>query len=68
MNAYARPSHGHIKQIKDQLKNPIKGSQTITKYMQFIKYRANQLAALGKPLEHEDIIEKNLDGLDDDDY
>ena len=34
--------------------------------MQFIKCRADQLAALGKPLNHEDLINKILDGLDDD--
>ena len=32
----------------------------------FIKYRTNQLAALGKPVNHEDFIGKILDGLDDD--
>ena len=34
--------------------------------MQFIKCRADQLAALGKPVDHEDLIDKILDGLDDD--
>ena len=66
LRTHARPSHGHIKQIKDQLKHAIKGSQTIAKYMQFIKCHANQLATLGKPLDHEDLIDKILDGLDDD--
>ncbi|KAI4353620.1 hypothetical protein L6164_002554 [Bauhinia variegata] len=63
---YARPSRGHIKQIKDRLKNTTKGSQTISEYMQHIKAYANELATLGKPLDHEDLIEKILDGLDDD--
>lgn len=36
-NSYARPSHGHIKQIKDQIKRLVKGSQSILEYMQFIK-------------------------------
>ena len=53
-------------QIKDELKHAIKGSQEITEYMQFIKCRADQLTALGKPLDHEDLIDKILDGLDDD--
>lgn len=65
-HTYARPSRGHIKQIKDQLKHAVKGSQSVSEYMQFIKSRADELAALGKPMDHEDLIEKILDGLDDD--
>ena len=34
--------------------------------MQFIKCLVDQLVALSKPLNHEDLIEKILDGLDDD--
>ena len=34
--------------------------------MQAIKTQADQLVALGKPLDHEDLIEKILKGLDDD--
>ena len=34
--------------------------------MQAIKTRADQLAALGKPLVHEDLIEKILEALDED--
>ncbi|RVW19662.1 Retrovirus-related Pol polyprotein from transposon RE1 [Vitis vinifera] len=57
-NTYARPSRGHIKQLKDHLKNITKGSQSI-------KTRADELAALGKPLDQEDLIEKVLEGLDE---
>ncbi|XP_019189519.1 PREDICTED: uncharacterized protein LOC109183946 [Ipomoea nil] len=32
-NTYARPTRGHIKQLKDQLKNIIKGGSTITEYI-----------------------------------
>ena len=64
-NTYARPSRGHIKQIKDQIKQATQGSQTITTYMQYIKHRTDQLAMLGKPMDNEDIIEKILDGLND---
>ncbi|KAL6328776.1 hypothetical protein AAG906_003793 [Vitis piasezkii] len=59
------PSRGHIKQLKDHLKNITKGSQSITDYMQSIKTRADELAALGKPLDQEDLIEKVLEGLDE---
>ena len=34
--------------------------------MQAIKTRADEHAALGKPLDHEDLIEKILESLDDD--
>ncbi|RVW13786.1 Retrovirus-related Pol polyprotein from transposon RE1 [Vitis vinifera] len=61
-NTYARPSRGHIKQLKDHLKNITKGSQSITDYMQSIKTRADEL---GKPLDQEDLIEKILEGLDE---
>ncbi|RVW60364.1 Retrovirus-related Pol polyprotein from transposon RE1 [Vitis vinifera] len=64
-NTYVRPSCDHIKQLKDHLKNITKGSQSITDYMQSIKTRADELAALGKPLDQEDLIEKVLEGLDE---
>ena len=60
-NTYARPSRGHIKQIKDNLKNISKGSQSVTDYMQAIKTKADEFAILGKPLDHEDLIEKVLE-------
>ncbi|KAH7524673.1 hypothetical protein FEM48_Zijuj06G0144600 [Ziziphus jujuba var. spinosa] len=62
-NTYAKPSCGHIKQIKDQLKNYVKVSKMISEYMQFIKKRADELALLGKPVDEEDLIDKILDGL-----
>ena len=33
--------------------------------MQLIKACSNELASLGKPMDHEDLIEKILDGLGD---
>nr|GME07537.1 Retrovirus-related Pol polyprotein from transposon RE1 [Ipomoea batatas] len=65
-NTYARPTRGHIKQLKDQLKNIIKGGSTVTEYMHQIKRVVDELALLGKPMEHEDITDKILDGLDSD--
>ena len=35
-NTYAKPSRGHIKQLKEQLKRCIKGSKSISEYMQTI--------------------------------
>ncbi|KAH1031897.1 hypothetical protein J1N35_044071 [Gossypium stocksii] len=48
--------------LKDNLKNINKGSKSVTDYMQTIKTKANELATLGKPLDHK---EKVLEGLDD---
>ncbi|CAH9083683.1 unnamed protein product [Cuscuta epithymum] len=64
-SVYAQPSRGHIKQLRSQLKKYTKGSKTITEYMHFIKTAADELALLGKPLDHEDFIETILDGLDE---
>lgn len=62
---YAKPSRGHIKQLKDQLNNISKGNKTITEYMQAIKSCADHLAALGKSVDHEDLIDHVLAGLDE---
>ena len=45
-NTYAKSSHSHIKQLKEQLKRCTKGSKSISEYMQAIKTRANELALL----------------------
>lgn len=60
---YAKPSRGHVKQLKDQLKLWTKGTRTIDEYLQGLTTRFDNLASLGKPLEHEDQIEHILEGL-----
>ncbi|XP_019190598.1 PREDICTED: uncharacterized protein LOC109185055 [Ipomoea nil] len=65
-NTYARPTRGHIKKLKDQLKNIIKGGSTINEYIHQLKRVVDELALLGKPMEPEDITDKILDGLDSD--
>ncbi|KAL8146584.1 hypothetical protein AgCh_004348 [Apium graveolens] len=62
---YALPSRGHIKQLKDQFNRITKGNRSITEFMQAIKTCADQLAALGKKVEHEDLIDRVLLGLDE---
>ncbi|KAL8100569.1 hypothetical protein AgCh_032718 [Apium graveolens] len=62
---YALPSRGHIKQLKDQFNRTTKGNRSITEFMQAIKTCADQLAALGKKVEHEDLIDRVLLGLDE---
>ncbi|XP_021744626.1 uncharacterized protein LOC110717564 [Chenopodium quinoa] len=49
---YATPSRGHIKQLKDQFNRITKGNRTITEFMQSVKACVDQLAALGKKMEH----------------
>ena len=36
-SVYAKPSRGHVKQIKSQLRNISKGSQSISEYMHSVK-------------------------------
>lgn len=65
-STYAKPSRGHIKQLKAQLKNWTKGNKTIDEYLQGAITRLDQLAILGKAIEHEDQIEMILEGLPED--
>ncbi|XP_010502397.1 PREDICTED: uncharacterized protein LOC104779696 [Camelina sativa] len=62
---YASPSWGHIQQLRIQLKHYTKGDQSIDVYLQGLTTRFDQLALLGKPVEHEAQIEFLLDGLPD---
>ncbi|XP_021745468.1 uncharacterized protein LOC110711399 [Chenopodium quinoa] len=62
---YALPSRGHIKQLRDKFHRIIKGPSSISDYMRSLKECADHLAALGKPIDHEDFIDRVLAGLDD---
>ncbi|CAA7031672.1 unnamed protein product [Microthlaspi erraticum] len=63
---YAKPSRGHIKQLKLQLKNWKKDNKTIDVYLQGVTTRLDQLAILGKAMDHEDQIDLILEGLPED--
>ncbi|XP_010462716.1 PREDICTED: uncharacterized protein LOC104743317 [Camelina sativa] len=63
---FAKPSRGHIQQLRDQLKAWNKGNHTIDEYLQGLTTRFDTLASLGKPMEHDDPIENILDGLPED--
>ncbi|KFK27795.1 hypothetical protein AALP_AA8G430600 [Arabis alpina] len=63
---YAKPSRGHIKQLKEQLKRCNKGTTTIDVYMQQIKATSDALALLGSPLGQEDLTDAVLAGLGED--
>ncbi|KAA8543167.1 hypothetical protein F0562_021338 [Nyssa sinensis] len=65
-NTYAKPSQGRVKQIKKQIKNLTKGSQSVTEFLQSVKCRADELAILEKPMDEDDLTDKILDGLGDD--
>ncbi|KFK33813.1 hypothetical protein AALP_AA5G063300 [Arabis alpina] len=62
-STYAKPSRGHIQQLKQQLIEYSKGEKTIDEYLQGLVTRFDQLALLGKPLDHDEQIDKILAGL-----
>ncbi|KAG6738327.1 hypothetical protein POTOM_057939 [Populus tomentosa] len=63
---YAKPSHGRIHQVKNQLKNLTKGSMSITDFVYFMKARSDELVVLGAPMDANDLTEQILDGLGED--
>lgn len=65
-NTYGKPSRRHVKQIKQQLKHITKGTTSVTDYMRNNITKSDQLALLGSPLEHEDLLDVIIDGLGDD--
>lgn len=64
-STYGTPSRGHIKQIKQHLKRSNKGTQSVTEYMHGILTKAYQLALLGMPVDHEDLLDIIIEGLGD---
>ncbi|XP_020874752.1 uncharacterized protein LOC110226675 isoform X2 [Arabidopsis lyrata subsp. lyrata] len=62
-STYAKPSRGHIKQLKHQLNQWTKGTRTIDEYVQGLTNRFDQLALLGKLIDHEDQLDYILQGL-----
>lgn len=62
---YALLSRSHIKQLKDKFNWIVKGNTSIIDFTQTLKACVDQLVVLGKPIEHEDLIDKVLAGLDD---
>ena len=62
-STYAKPTRRHINQVRQQLDNLTKGTKSINEYFPGLTMRFNQLALLGKPMDHEDQIERALGGL-----
>ncbi|XP_010490364.1 PREDICTED: uncharacterized protein LOC104768131 [Camelina sativa] len=65
-DTFAKPSRNHFKQIKDQIKTWTKGNKSVAEYVRGLTVRFDELAILGKPMDHEDQIQKILAGLPDD--
>lgn len=63
---YGKPTRGHVKQIKQQLKQISKGNNTINDYMRSIIDKSDQLALLCAPYDHEDLLDIITDGLGED--
>ena len=62
---YGTASRGHIKQLKDRLRNTTMGSLSVTEYMHTLKSTADMLASIGSPVNQEDLTDIVLRGLDD---
>ena len=62
-STYAKPTRGHIKLLLQQLKSWTKDTKTIDEYVQGLTTRFDQLALLGKVLDHEDRLDYVLQGL-----
>ncbi|XP_020886029.1 uncharacterized protein LOC110229685 [Arabidopsis lyrata subsp. lyrata] len=63
---FGNPSRGHINQLREQLKGVSKGNQSVQDYMKNIVTKADQLALLGSPMPHEDLLDHITRGLDED--
>lgn len=63
---YAKPSRGHFKQLKQQLKTTTKGTKSINEYVQGLTAIFDQLVLLGKPEDPKDQVDFILEGLPDD--
>lgn len=64
-NTYAKPSRGCIMQLKSYLNNLVKGTKSITEYMQAVKTTMDALILMNVPVDAEYITLNILNGLDD---
>lgn len=60
---FASDSKSRISHIKRQLQSLRQGSKTCSEYLQTAKQWADQLAAIGKPIEDDDLIHFLISGL-----
>lgn len=56
-NTYAKPSRGHIKNLKSQLKHITKGPSYVDDYISKFRRIIDELALLGVPLDPENVTD-----------
>jgi hypothetical protein len=62
-NRFASQSQSSVVNLKRQLQNLHQGSKNCTKYLQSSKSWADKLAAVGKPIEDDELITFIVSGL-----
>ena len=62
-NRFASQSRSHISQLKRQIQGLQQGSKSCTEYLKSAKSYADQLAAVGKPIDDEDLVSFIMSGL-----
>lgn len=60
---YASQSRSYISKLKRQLQSLQQGSKSCTEYLNTAKQWADQLSAVGKPVEDDDLISFTISGL-----
>jgi hypothetical protein len=60
---YASQSHSRVQQLQRQLQNLHQGSKTCTEYLREAKLLTDQLAAIGQPIDKDNLISYLLGGL-----
>lgn len=63
---YGKSSRGYIKQLRQQVKQTTKANKSVNEYMHVIIEKSDQLALFGAPIEHEDMLNIIIDGLNED--
>ncbi|WVY92541.1 hypothetical protein V8G54_031629 [Vigna mungo] len=64
-STFALASHGHVKQLKDRLRSTVKGTLSVTEFMNNIKIVVDLLASIGHSVSVEDVTDHILRGLDE---
>lgn len=62
---YGKPFRGRIIALKNHLHNPLKGSTSVTDFLQEIKSVVDELALIVVATDTEDLVLKVLNGLDE---
>jgi hypothetical protein len=60
---FASSTRSHVSHLKRQLQTLKQGSKTCSEYLKNAKSWSNQLAAIGKPIDDEDLISYIISGL-----